>query len=786
MSTLLEDSVENGSDDEEQGFLHGQRECMRRGLKKRSLSSTGKSPVLHPPKKMSLSTASVEDVQSVVEKSMTSIQDSSDNVGFMKKIKKRIAKGMVMNRNQLFDCIDNSICWGSSSIHVQRDKSRESSAHTLNIEEVRDLLISVNTDTAPSSKFFEVQNKSLIRHVVFVHFKRYSGGRESDLWEEFRPKPVVVRVAKHQARPSPLPQQLLTMPMDEAPKLENVKKPSNLLDYILPSGLMALYNYPILCADGTDFIDICTSSDVVDGENDDKVETENEKEKQYGNDDDELAVGGGVEEEKGVIVTEEEIGPNESADASQPKLPRKLAIPKALRFTIGDDSKGGAGVLIGSVPPAATALATLSSLPTNTVRIPKVGLIAGFVCTNEVGPLLASTTVESILAIDCEMCNTTHGKELTRLSVLNGAGDVVLDTLVLPRGEITEYLTQFSGISADVMLGVTVTFEQAQLAFLQLCGPETILIGHSLENDLKVMYLCHAKCVDTSHIYPHPKGFPLRRKLQLIAKEYAGMSIQQQQTAGHDSIEDARAALNLALKKVSEGPNYGVPRGARARESVLGVIARVRGQGMDEKELKATQSLAHFVVDCDYDARGMAGSLGGGAVLIPCKGAQLALNTAVKTLSETIADPVTSRAFPSFLYLGLTCNDDEKDKKDGIAVEKEKDDHKKTELVAKNEMVDRDEGCCAAVALQTIKDTLQAANSNVLLIVSSQRSLQHGNALMKQRYVCSTPGAVSVWSSAQEEELKSEIKLSNLAQIGFTVIQGSSSQKPEGQEKEIQ
>ena len=84
---------------------------------------------------------------------------------------------------------------------------------------------------------------------------------------------------------------------------------------------------------------------------------------------------------------------------------------------------------------------------------------------------------------------------------------------------------------------------------------------------------------------------------------------------------------------------------------VLGVIARVRGQGMDEKELKATQSLAHFVVDCDYDARGMAGSLGGGAVLIPCKGAQLALNTAVKTLSETIADPVTSRAFPSFLYL---------------------------------------------------------------------------------------------------------------------------------------
>jgi RNA exonuclease 1 len=33
-----------------------------------------------------------------------------------------------------------------------------------------------------------------------------------------------------------------------------------------------------------------------------------------------------------------------------------------------------------------------------------------------------------------------------------------------------------------------------------------ICTGHSLDSDLKAMKISHMKCVDTSVIFPHPKG----------------------------------------------------------------------------------------------------------------------------------------------------------------------------------------------------------------------------------------------------------------------------------------
>lgn len=63
-------------------------------------------------------------------------------------------------------------------------------------------------------------------------------------------------------------------------------------------------------------------------------------------------------------------------------------------------------------------------------------------------------------AIDCEMCDTCNGMELTRVSVLTYEGIAVLDTLVKPKDAITNYRTQFSGISEELLRDVTVTLEQ--------------------------------------------------------------------------------------------------------------------------------------------------------------------------------------------------------------------------------------------------------------------------------------------------------------------------------------
>ena len=56
-----------------------------------------------------------------------------------------------------------------------------------------------------------------------------------------------------------------------------------------------------------------------------------------------------------------------------------------------------------------------------------------------------------------------------------------------------------------MMKGVTTTLAQIQQRILQFVGPETFLVGHSLENDLRVMKLVHLKNMDTAILYPNAR-----------------------------------------------------------------------------------------------------------------------------------------------------------------------------------------------------------------------------------------------------------------------------------------
>lgn len=44
-----------------------------------------------------------------------------------------------------------------------------------------------------------------------------------------------------------------------------------------------------------------------------------------------------------------------------------------------------------------------------------------------------------------------------------------------------------------------------QAAILRVVGAEDVLVGHSLENDLKALKVVHLRCLDTALMYPHPK-----------------------------------------------------------------------------------------------------------------------------------------------------------------------------------------------------------------------------------------------------------------------------------------
>ena len=108
-------------------------------------------------------------------------------------------------------------------------------------------------------------------------------------------------------------------------------------------------------------------------------------------------------------------------------------------------------------------------------------------------------------------CLTEDGSELARLSLVDQKGVRVYDKLVKPAKPITDYLTRyvtssftsllnstrliswmcvsyrFSGLTEEMLRDVTTTLEDVQKDLSELIDYQTILLGHSLESDLRVL-----------------------------------------------------------------------------------------------------------------------------------------------------------------------------------------------------------------------------------------------------------------------------------------------------------
>ncbi|KAF9347052.1 hypothetical protein BGX26_001438 [Mortierella sp. AD094] len=153
-----------------------------------------------------------------------------------------------------------------------------------------------------------------------------------------------------------------------------------------------------------------------------------------------------------------------------------------------------------------------------------------------------SPAPKKMIAMDCEMCRTTAGSELTRISLINEEGENIYDELVMPDNPIVDYLTQYSGMTAERLAGVKTRLADVQKKLQELVTYDTILVGHSLENDMKVL------------------------------KKWLSRRIQQGGEHGHNSEEDAQACMDLAKLKIHEGPGFGEYN--QDQESIFSRIAR--------------------------------------------------------------------------------------------------------------------------------------------------------------------------------------------------------------------
>ena len=254
----------------------------------------------------------------------------------------------------------------------------------------------------------------------------------------------------------------------------------------------------------------------------------------------------------------------------------------------------------------------------------------------------------------------------------------------------------------------------------------------------------HRRVVDTSLLYPHSRGFPYRRGLRSLAEEYLKIGIQQGGAAGHDSVEDARAALLLALEKVRRGPLYGLPstssKNPYSREPLLDSVDRAslgvaRFMACHQPELQLYSALA---------------GRGGAAVSTDwMAGRQGLLSFAREEVVRV--DPSSASLFEdckkvSMCYLCCSASE--------------------TSAAELSQL------------LEELRHTLREGDgsssggypSSSLLLLTAQAPLATAAELSRQRLACADPRASALWSDALEERLHEAARRANYAALHMEVL----------------
>ncbi|XP_008944429.1 PREDICTED: putative RNA exonuclease NEF-sp [Merops nubicus] len=162
------------------------------------------------------------------------------------------------------------------------------------------------------------------------------------------------------------------------------------------------------------------------------------------------------------------------------------------------------------------------------------------------------TDSSPLFGLDCEMCLTAKGNEVTRVSLVDAQGQCLLNELVKPETTVVNYRTRFSGITKKMLLPVKTRLSDIQTRLKKMLPHDAVLVGHSLNADLQALEMIHPSVIDTSLLFARNKG--RRFKLKFLAKAVLGKEIQCEEKLGHDPAEDARAALELAQFFIEQGP----------------------------------------------------------------------------------------------------------------------------------------------------------------------------------------------------------------------------------------
>jgi len=356
--------------------------------------------------------------------------------------------------------------------------------------------------------------------------------------------------------------------------------------------------------------------------------------------------------------------------------------------------------------------------------------------------------IPKVYALDCEMVETPAGPELARVSVImltedkanpneDEKYDVVLDELVKPRRKILDFLTEYSGIKPKMLIDVGTRIEHIQLHLLSLIDENDILVGHSLENDLRALRLVHTKVVDTSVVFRGITGrkFSLRHLSNVLLQK----KIQQGcGTSGHCSTEDAEAALILALRRARRGSSFGLKENGR-KQNILTLFQRINREASDQS--KETGCFAErndgscvCIGPNDWIMK-YAQSNQGAHHVLNCESLMNSMSMAVPSWLSN--EKSTKRA--GLLWANLRCESRSSNGKGQW----------------KNEVKKLDELMGALI---------ERVPTSIPILFVFQQNYEKAIALTKQRKAALNPKATCSWTSVQEDEWNKCMEQSRLGE----------------------
>jgi hypothetical protein len=165
------------------------------------------------------------------------------------------------------------------------------------------------------------------------------------------------------------------------------------------------------------------------------------------------------------------------------------------------------------------------------------------------------------VVLDCEMVgvvgpNNSEVSEVVRLAAVDFlSGEVLVNTFVEPAADqrVINWRTRVSGVNKSLLSemkkqGQTVQgWEAARDLLWMFVDKQTILIGHSLHNDLAVLGMVHQRIVDSAILTRDAVAGAKEdcARVRKLAKTFFELDIQTGK--GHDCLEDTFAAREVVL-----------------------------------------------------------------------------------------------------------------------------------------------------------------------------------------------------------------------------------------------